>query len=109
MKYDTGIKDKYHNTKYDFVKVCKDMKRVVLGKLKFTKALYEVMSMRFTIAHYDMHGWLCTYNGNWAELARQISPWKATTGDLTISGEETLALEDLASFLYAHDKDEIPE
>lgn len=109
MKYDTGIKDRYGNSKYDFVKVCNDMKRVVLGKLKFTKSLYKVMSMRFTIAHYDMYGWLSTYNGNWADLARQISPWKATTGDLTLSGQETLALEDLSAFLYAHDKDEIPE
>ena len=52
MKYETGIKDKYGNVAYDWIKVCKDMKRVIAGKIKFSKALYDVMSSRFTIAHY---------------------------------------------------------
>ena len=100
MKYETGLTDQYGNRQFDWVKVCKDMKRVVQGKIKFSKALYEVMSLRFTIAHYDRKNWLYTYNGNWDLLAKQIGTAKACPGDLKISEEEANAIYDLRNFLF---------
>lgn len=102
MKYETGFKDKYGNRAFDWIKVCKDMKRVIAGKIKFSKALYDVMSSRFTIAHYDRYGWFNTYNGNWDCLAKQIHKHDACTGDLTISQEEENALFGLVHFLMVN-------
>ena len=109
MKYETGVKDKYGNTAYDFVKVCKDMKRVLEGKIKFSKALYHVFMQRFTIAHYDMYGWFCTYNGNWAMLGNELKHSFRYTGDLKYSEEDNKAIDDLAEFLIQNDSKELPE
>lgn len=109
MKYETGVKDKYGNVAYDFVKVCKDMKRVVEGKIKFTKSLYHVFMQRFTIAHYDIHGWLYTYNGNWGALGQQLKHTWRYVGDLQYTPEDNKAIDDLALFLIENDKKKIPE
>lgn len=102
MKYETGFKDKYGNSAYDWIKVCKDMKRMIAGKIKFSKSLYHVMSQRFTIAHYDRVGWFNTYNGNWDQLAEEINPTAAVTGDLQLSEEDVAALEELKAFLKTY-------
>ena len=109
MKYETGVKDRYNNRQFDWIKVCNDMKRVVSGKIKFSKSLYEVMSLRFTIAHYDRLNWLITYNGNWDLLAAQITFMKACPGDLMISQEEQDALTDLRHFLMVNADKKIQE
>lgn len=102
MKYETGFKDKYGNRAFDWIKVCKDMKRMIAGKIKFSKALYDVMSSRFTIAHYDRYGWFNTYNGHWDQLAQQIDPAKAVTGDLQLSEEDVNAIYELKAFLKTY-------
>ena len=102
MKYETGFKDKYGNRAFDWIKVCKDMKKVIAGKIKFSKALYDVMSSRFTIAHYDRYGWFSYYNGHWDQLAQEISPRRAATGDLEISEEEVTAIYELKAFLNTY-------
>lgn len=102
MKYETGFKDKYGNRAFDWIKVCKDMKRMIAGKIKFSKDLYDVMSSRFTIAHYNRYGWFNTYNGHWDELAQQISPARALTGDLQLSEEDVAAIDELKEFLKTY-------
>lgn len=100
-KYETGEKDKWNNRQYDFAKVFNDLKKVVLGKAKFTQDLYDVMYLRFTIAHYNIIGWLQYYNGNWAELAEEIQN-HAFGG---FSASEEAPFEDIRKFLCFHDKD----
>ena len=95
-KYAIG-KDEYGNSIYDWSKVAKDMKWVILGKKKFSKALYEVMFMRFTIAHYNLAGWVATYEKNWAALAREIE-LKMGWVDAT-RYERDIVLPDLVGFL----------
>lgn len=109
MQYETGIKDKYGNVAYDWIKVCKDMKRMIAGKIKFSKALYHVMMQRFTIAHYDRHGWFNTYNGHWDQLAQQIDPAAAATGDLQLSEEDVNAIYELKAFLNTYHYVELNE
>jgi hypothetical protein len=102
MKYETGKTDSHGNRYYDWFKVCADMKKVVLGKIKFSKALYEVMNLRFTIAHYDRMGWLMYYNRNWAELAREIKQFPWYWGDIRLDQNETQELENFCTFLKVH-------
>lgn len=108
MKYETGLKDKYGNRQLNFVKVFEDMKRVVLGKIKFSKALYNAMCLHFTIAHYDRYGWIHTYNGSWGMLANELEHTTTNYGDFTFSDEECSALVKLVNFLREHDTDVIP-
>lgn len=96
-KYETGITDSHRNREFDFVRVCKDMKDVILRKKKFTKHLYEVMNLRFTIAHYDMSGWLNYYNRNRGELANELRI--SSYGDLEMRPEYKQAIIDLKEFL----------
>lgn len=102
MKYETGFKDKYGNRAFDWIKVCKDMKRMIAGKIKFSKALYDVMRSRFTIAHYDRRGWFNTYNGNWDQLAQEVDPARAVTGDLQLTIGEINAIYELKAFLNTY-------
>lgn len=95
-KYAIG-KDEYGNSIYDWSKVAKDMKWVILGKKKFSKALYEVMYLRFTIAHYNLQGWVATYEKNWAALAREIEQHIGLV-DAT-RYERDIVLPDLVAFL----------
>jgi len=95
-KYETGKKDNYGNREFDFAKAFADLKKVVLGKAKFSKALYEVMHLRFTIAHYNAYGWMCEYNGNWDMLADQIYP--SNYGGFII--KDTKPFDDIRDFLY---------
>jgi hypothetical protein len=71
-KYQVGERDSHGNRNFDYAKAFADLKQVVLGKKKMSKDLYDVMYLRFTIAHYNMLGWLHNYNGNWASLADEI-------------------------------------
>lgn len=96
-KYETGITDSFNNSEYDFIRVCKDMKDVIRGKKKFTKSLYEVMSTHFTIAHYNMYGWLDYYNRNWGELADELHTMRY--GNLEMRPEYKQAIIDLKEFL----------
>lgn len=100
-KYATGRVDKWHNHEYDYAKVFEDLKKVVLGKKKFTKDLYEVMYLRFTIAHYDMVGWFYTYNGNWGMLANEIDsmPYGG------FEGASRELVDDIRNFLNRHNSD----
>lgn len=100
-KYETGVVDSHGNREFDYIKVAADMKDVVLGKRKFSKDLYEVMSLRFTIAHYNMFGWLDYYNGNWAELAQELG-YHRSYGDFLYKINQHKALDDLAGFLIEH-------
>ena len=100
-KYETGIKDEYGNREFDFRKAFADLKQVVLGKKKMTKDLYEVMYLRFTIAHYNMWGWMHTYNGNWGELADEIESVPYGGFD----GVPMEVVQDIKDFLYEHNSD----
>lgn len=95
-KYVIG-KDEYGNSIYNWTEVAHDMKKVIWGKKKFSKALYEVMVMRFTIAHYNLAGWVATYEKNWAALAREIE-LKMGWVDAT-RYERDIILPDLVGFL----------
>lgn len=103
-KYVIG-QDDYGNSRYDWRKVSEDMHKVIWGKKKFSKALYEVFMMRFTIAHYDIYGWVATYNKNWATLAREIEQ-KINWVDAD-AYERDIVLPCLVGFLKEHDKAEI--
>lgn len=70
-RYTIGFDD-HHNNVFDYEKVLKDIKDIFKGKKKWNRDLYEVMSLRFTIAHYNMEGWLWEYNGCWSRLANEI-------------------------------------
>lgn len=100
-KYETGERDSHGNRNWDWKKVFADLKKVVLGKAKFTQDLYDVMYLRFTIAHYNIIGWLQYYNGNWAELAEEIQ--NHAYGGFSAPGEAPF--EDIRKFLRFHDKD----
>ena len=54
-RYETGRVDKYHNREYNWKVVFDDLKKVVLGRKKMSKPLYQVLC-HFTIAHYNMWG-----------------------------------------------------
>ena len=103
-KYAIG-KDDYNNYIYDWAKVSEDMHKVIWGKKKFSKALYEVMVMRFTIAHYNLYGWVATYNKNWATLAREIEHKINWAGANRYERDVTLPC--LVAFLKENDKAEI--
>ena len=98
-KYETGELDKYRNRNYDWEKVFKDLKKVVLGKMKMTNDLYTVMYLRFTIAHYNMLGWMLEYNGNWAALANVVNP--TAYGDFL--KPDSKPFDDIRKFLRHHD------
>ena len=102
-KYETGVKDNYGNREFDFTKAFNDLKQVVLGKKKFSKDLYEVMMLRFTIAHYNMYGWLNTYNGNWKSLADQIYPRSYGGFDCP----DSKIFDDIQQFLTEHDTNKV--
>lgn len=70
-KYAIGT-DNHNNYIFDYTKVYKDMKDFLVGKKKMNKSLYDVMNLRFTIAHYNMFGWVDYYNGRWSLLAKEI-------------------------------------
>lgn len=70
-KYSIG-KDENGNHIFDYDKVNKDMQAFIKGKKKMNHDLYDVMYLRFTIAHYNMYAWVDYYNGMWSELADEI-------------------------------------
>jgi len=100
-KYATGRVDRYHNREFDYEKVFSDLKKVVLGKKKLTKDLYEVMYMRFTIAHFNLMGWFHTYNGQWGLLADEINT--RPYGEWTGASRELV--DDIQHFLKRHNYD----
>ena len=71
-KYSVG-NDEHGNYIFDYAKVSKDMQAFLKGKKKFNNDLYDVMNLRFTIAHYNKYGWLGYYNGMWSKLADEIT------------------------------------
>jgi len=99
-KYETGIKDQYGNREFDYEKAFNDLKAVVNGTKPMSNDLYEVMNLRFTIAHYNKFGWLNYYNGNWAELAREIRPMSYGGFDRPNSAPFDM----IKQFLEANDK-----
>lgn len=101
-KYSLNNPDKHGNEDYDFVALANDMKKVILGKIKMNKHIYEVMMLRFTIAHYNMYGWIDTYNGNWAELGNELKNSFRFYGDYVYAQEQNKAIDDLAEFLIKH-------
>ena len=99
-KYEIS-KDENGNAIYNWKRVAEDMVYVVWGKRKLSKALYEVMVMRFTIAHYNLDGWLHTYNKHWGDLAKEI---EHRIGWLNCTlGEKEVTLPCLVAFLKEHD------
>lgn len=100
-RYETGERDSHGNRDWNWAKVFADLKKVVLGKMKLGDDLYEVMYLRFTIAHYDRHGWLAYYDGNWGELADEI--YCHPYGDFDTP--DPAVFDDIRKFLkYHHDK-----
>jgi hypothetical protein len=97
-KYETGVVDSHGNREFDLVRVFNDMQKVVKGKIKMSKSLYEVMYLRFTIAHYDMRGWIDYYNGNWCELANELCRFNYY-GDFEEDNEQAKAKRSLVEFL----------
>lgn len=78
------------------------MKKVVLGRKKMTKPLYQALC-HFTIAHYNMWGWIDYYNGNWGELANEIYPRRYGEFD----APDRAPFDDIQEFLMQHDRDVI--
>ena len=75
-KYLIG-RDEYNNSIFDYEKVFKDIKKIFNPKKEckknpITDDMYNVMMLRFTIAHYDKFGWLMSYNKNWKILGDEI-------------------------------------
>ena len=73
------------NTVYGFNSIMKDFDRIIKGGVeKLTKKLYRFFHLNFTIANYDINGWIKTYptladvlevlqkNKAWADDVRKI-------------------------------------
>jgi len=101
-RYETGRVDKYHNREYNWKVVFDDLKKVVLGRKKMTKPLYQALC-HFTIAHYNMWGWIDYYNGNWGELASELNPHPY--GDFDAS--DRAPFDDIQNFLNQHSRNTI--
>jgi len=102
-KYSIGS-DEHGNYIFDYNKVNKDMQAFIKGKKKFSVDLYDVMNLRFTIAHYNIYGWLSYYNGNWSMLADEI---ENTIHCWHESEEQEKALKSLVAFLKKNNDIEI--
>lgn len=101
-RYETGRTDRYHNPEYIWKNIFDDLKKVVLGRKKMTKPLYKALC-HFTIAHYNMWGWIDYYNGNWGELANEIYPHRY--GDF--DAPDSAPFDDIQNFLRQHDRNTI--
>lgn len=101
-RYETGRVDKYHNREYNWKVVFDDLKKVVLGRKKMTKPLYQALC-HFTIAHYNMWGWIEYYNGNWGELASELNP--RPYGDF--DAPDRAPFDDIQNFLNQHNRNTI--
>jgi len=102
-KYSIG-KDEHGNYIFDYNKVNKDMQAFIKGKKKFNNDLYDVMNLRFTIAHYNKYGWITYYSGCWSMLADEIENsirfWHE-------SEEQEKALKSLVTFLRKNNDVEV--
>lgn len=99
-KYSIG-KDENGNYIFDYDKVNKDMQAFIKGKKKMNHDLYDVMNLRFTIAHYNMYAWVDYYNGMWSELADEIER------TIKCGWESSDALTNLVGFLRKHNNVEL--
>lgn len=73
-KYLIG-RDEKRNAIYDYKRFFRDLFLLVVlekGRI-YTGDFYEVMRMRFTIAHFNKDEWFRYYNGNWGELADELN------------------------------------
>lgn len=64
-----------HNAIYDYKRFFRDLFLLVVCERKriYTYDFYEVMYMRFTIAHFNKDEWFRYYNGNWGKLADELN------------------------------------